>query len=263
MPLRVPRRGAGGLQAGRRDGVRRADRPERLRRRHRRPRRSAGAEVADVLAAHVEGGKGRFRGIRQISVWDASPEIPLARPNPPGLLGDPAFREGFVALGEAGLSFDAWLYHPQIPELTDLARAHPDVQIICDHLGGPLRIGPYAQDREEVLQAWRSALEDLATCPNVALKLGGIGMPSMGEDWHQHPYQTTSEEIAEKWDPQLRWCIETFGVDRCLFESNFPVDRQSFGYVEAWNAFKRVTADASRADKEALFHNTALKVYRI
>jgi predicted TIM-barrel fold metal-dependent hydrolase len=223
-------------------------------------------EAAEVLAMEIEAGKGRYRGIRQISARDASPDVPVSRPFPSGLLGDPSFRTGFAELRKANLSFDAWLYHPQIPELTDLARSYPDVQIICDHLGGRLGVGPYAENREEVRRTWRAALKDLATCENVALKLGGIGMPLVGEEcaeWHKDPDKTTSEEIAAAWGDDIRWCIETFGTDRCMFESNFPVDKESFGYVEVWNAFKRITEDASPADKEALFRTTALRVYRI
>jgi L-fuconolactonase len=221
-------------------------------------------EAADVLAAHVEAGGGRFRGIRQSSTFDPSMQpLPGRTAPPPGLLADPAFRSGLAALGAAGLSFDAWLYHPQIPELTDLARAVPDVRIILDHLGGPLGEGAYAGRRAEVLAAWRPAMKELATCPNVMLKLGGIGMPLFGLDFHQHPEATTSADLAAAWGPEIRWCIEQFGVDRCMFESNFPVDKASCGYAVLWNAFKRMAADASPAEKAALFHDTATRAYRL
>jgi L-fuconolactonase len=221
-------------------------------------------EAADVLAAHVEAGRGRFRGIRQSSTYD--PGIPV-RPGltspPPGLLGDPAFRSGLAALGRAGLSYDAWLYHPQIPELTAAARAVPDVTIILDHLGGPLGEGPYAGRRDEVLAAWRPAMKELATCPNVVLKLGGIGMPLFGLDFHEHPDATTSADLAAAWGEPIRWCIEQFGPERCMFESNFPVDKASCGYAVLWNAFKLIAADASPAEKAALFHDTAVRAYRL
>jgi L-fuconolactonase len=221
-------------------------------------------EIDDVLAAHVEAGAGRFRGIRHASAWDPSSDIRPSHTNPPpALLGDPAFRSGFAALGRASLSFDAWLYHPQIPELTALARAHPDVAIVLDHLGGPLGIGPYAARRDETLVAWRSSMRDLATCPNVVIKLGGIGMPIFGMKWHRQSDITTSEALAGAWGGEIRWCVEQFGVDRCMFESNFPVDKVSCSYAVLWNAFKRIAVDSSPSEKAALFHDTATRTYRL
>jgi len=221
-------------------------------------------EIEDVLAAHLDCGAGRFRGIRHRSAWDPVIELPPSHSSPPpGLLGDPAFRSGIAAVGVAGLSFDAWLYHPQIPELTELARAQPDVAIVVDHLGGPLGIGPYRARHAEVLSAWRAAMTELATCPNVFLKLGGVGMPLFGMKWHHNPASTTSEDIAAAWGGEIRWCIELFGVDRCMFESNFPVDRLSCSYRVLWNAFKHIATHASVTEKAALFHDTATMVYRL
>jgi predicted TIM-barrel fold metal-dependent hydrolase len=221
-------------------------------------------EIDDVLAAHVDAGAGRFRGIRHATAWDQSSDIRPSHVNPPaGLLGDPAFRSGFVALGRAGHSFDAWLYHPQIPELTGLARSHPEVPIVLDHLGGPLGIGPYRGRRDEVRKEWRSSISELATCPNVVVKLSGIGMPIFGMDWHRHPDDTTSEDLADVWGDEIQFCIEQFGVNRCMFASNFPVDRASCSYAVLWNAFKRIVADASPSEKSALFHDTAMRAYRL
>jgi predicted TIM-barrel fold metal-dependent hydrolase len=221
-------------------------------------------EIDDVLHAHVEAGKGRFRGIRQMNAWDASTDV--RRPTstiPPHLLSDPDLRRGFPSLGHAGLIYETYLFHPQIPELTDLARAFPEVPIVLDHLGGPIGVGPYREHRDDVLMIWRTSLSDLATCPNVSLKLGGIGMPMFGQTWHERPDGASSNEIASAWGDDIRWCIETFGVERAMFESNFPVDKESCSYAALWNAFKIIATDASPSEKAALFHDTAVRTYRL
>ena len=223
-----------------------------------------GDAVEDVLAAHIEAGRGLFRGIRHVSAWDASADIRQSHTAPPPeLLRDDAFGRGFAALGRAGLSFDAWLYHPQLPELVELARAHPEVTIVLDHLGGPLGIGPYGGRRDEVLEDWRASMAQVAACPNVVLKLGGIGMPIFGMDWHHRADPPTSSEVAEVWGPPIRWCIEQFGPERCMFESNFPVDKRSFDYRTCWNAFVRIAEGASESERRALFHDTAFRTYRL
>ena len=224
-----------------------------------------GAAVEEVLAAHVEAGDGRFRGIRHASSWDASPDVRNAHTSPPeGLLGQGDFRAGLATLGRMGLSFDTWMYHPQLGELVDLARAHPDVTMVLDHLGGPLGIGPYAGRRDEVRAAWEAPMADLAAdCPNVVLKLGGIGMAVYGLAWHREPTAPTSDALAEAWGPQIEWCIERFGPDRCMFESNFPVDRRSCSYVVLWNAFKRIAGGCSDSERAPLFRDTARAAYRL
>jgi L-fuconolactonase len=220
-------------------------------------------EVADVLAAHVEAGQGRFRGIRHASAHDPSPDIRESHTKPPpDLLTGDDFRRGFALLGAAGLSFDAWMYHPQLPQLTDLCRAVPDTPVILDHLGGPLGIGPYAGRRDEVLAAWRASMADVATCDNVSLKLGGIGMAIHGMGWHRTG-GASAEQLAEAWGEPIRWCIETFGPERCMFESNFPVDKVSCSYADLWTAFEHIVDDASHADHDALFAATATRVYRL
>jgi predicted TIM-barrel fold metal-dependent hydrolase len=224
-----------------------------------------GAMVAPVLEAHIAASRNRFRGIRHISTWDASPDIVSSstRTSPKGLLLDPKFREGFACLQKYGLSFDAWLYHPQLMELVDLARAFPDTPIVVNHIGGPLGIGPYAGKRKEVFQDWKRGMAALATCPNMVVKLGGLGMPRCGFGWHERATPPSSAELAEAMAPYYRWCIEQFGVDRCMFESNFPVDKISYSYHVLWNAFKRISEDFSPQERGALFYETAVKVYRL
>jgi L-fuconolactonase len=223
-----------------------------------------GKDIEDVLARHVDAGAGRFRGIRQVASRDDSPDIHTSHTDPPPrLLGDPAFRGGLVALGRAGHSFDAYLYHGQLPELVPAARAAPETVIVLDHIGAPIGIGPYAGRRAEVLEVWRRGMDELAGCENVVVKLGGIGMPIFGLGWHHRAVPPGSEELAAAWGAEIRWCIERFGVERCMFESNFPVDKRSCSYRVLWNAFKRMTADASAAEKAALFRGTAMRVYRL
>ena len=222
-----------------------------------------GDVVAEVLAAHVDAGDGRFRGIRHATADDPDPRV---RGNhvgsPPGLMGTPAFRSGLAVLGRMGLSFDAWLYHPQLPELVDAARAVPDVVIVLDHLGGPLGIGPYT-DRAAVMKDWQASMSAVAACPNVVLKVGGIGMKTYGIDWTTRPLPPSSEELAEAWGDAIHFAIDEFGPHRCMFESNFPVDRQNCSYVVLWNAFKRLAERYSADEQRWLFHDTAATAYRL
>jgi predicted TIM-barrel fold metal-dependent hydrolase len=225
---------------------------------------SLGARVEEVLAKHIAAGGGRFKGIRHTNAHDPSSAIRRSHTRPPPrLLGQAAFREGFARLKPLGLSFDAWLYHPQIPELADLARAFPDQPIVLDHCGGPLGIGPYAGKREEIFPGWKRSIQELARCPNVHVKLGGLGMKIIGYEFHKRPRPPSSEELASLWRPYIETCIEAFTPRRCMFESNFPVDKVSGSYRVYWNAFKRLAAGASETEKAALFHDTAARFYRL
>ena len=173
------------------------------------------------------------------------------------------FRRGFACLGPLELSFDAWLYHPQIDQLTDLAHAFPDTRIILDHVGGPLGIGPYRGRRREVEADWRKSITELARCDNVVVKLGGLAMKICGFGWHKRDEPPSSAETAEAHRPYYLHCIDRFGTDRCMFESNFPVDRAGGAYTLLWNSFQRIVADFSEDEKTALFRDTARRVYRI
>ncbi len=223
-----------------------------------------GDAVEEVLAAHREAGRGRFRGIRHASAWDASDRVHNAHTDPSqDLLYTDAFRAGAAVLQRMGMSFDAWLYHPQIGDLVDLARALPELPIVLDHLGGPLGVGPYAGQRDKVREAWRPPMQELAACPNVSLKLGGIGMSIYGLGWHKQPTAPSSDALVAAWGDDIRWCIELFGPERCMFESNFPVDKRGCSYTVLWNAFKKIAADASDAEKAWLFHDCAARFYRL
>ena len=223
-----------------------------------------GDAAAGVLDAHLAAGGGRFRGIRQVAAWAAEPAVPAGRVNPgPGLFLREDFRAGFSQLAPRQLTFEAWCYHPQIPDVTALARAFPDTTIVLDHFGGPLGIGSYTGKADDVYADWRRTIGELATCPNVVAKLGGINMEINGFGWHERPRPPSSQELAEATRRYYDVTIDKFGVDRCMFESNFPVDKVSCGYTVLWNSFKRLTAAYSAAEKRKLFHDTAARVYRL
>jgi L-fuconolactonase len=223
-----------------------------------------GAAAKDVLQAHMAVAPSRFRGIRHAGGIDAAPEVRNSHTNPPPhLYAERSFREGFTTLGKLGLTFDAWQYHHQIPELTDLARACPDTTIIFDHFGGVLGVGPYAGKQAEIFKKWKTDVSELARCQNVVAKLGGINMPLNGFGWHKRPSPPTSDEIVAATRDYYLHSIEVFGTKRCMFESNFPVDRASCSYNVLWNAFKKMAAKFSADEKADLFHRTAARVYRL
>ena len=223
-----------------------------------------GNAVEAVLQAHIAAAPARFRGIRHAAAHDADPGIRKSHTNPPPDLYQSAkFREGFKKLGSMGLTFDAWHYHPQMRALTDLARACPDTTIILDHFGGPLGIGSYEGKRAEIFRQWKHDIVELAKCHNVVAKLGGINMPVNGFGWHKRPTPATSDHLVEATRDYYLHAIDQFGPSRCMFESNFPVDRASCSYVVLWNAFKKMAAGFTKEEKADLFSRTAAKVYRI
>jgi predicted TIM-barrel fold metal-dependent hydrolase len=224
---------------------------------------SLGKGVEPVLEALQAASPNRFRGIRHSVTWDANPEVDSVTQKTPGLLADDRFREGARTLARRGLSFEGWLYFTQLQELADFAMAVPDLTIILNHIGGLMRIGPYANRDDEVLAEWRRGIAAAAACPNVSIKLGGIGMPRTGFDWHSRAEPIGSEELAESMAPLMTHCIEQFGPARCMFESNFPVDKVSYSYNVMYNAFKRLSRGYSAAERAAMFHDTAVRVYRI
>ncbi len=222
-----------------------------------------GAKVGDVLDAHIAA-SGRFRGIRHASGWDASEAVRNSHTAPfKGMLADATFRIGFAELGKRNLTFDAWLYHTQITELTDLARAFPDTTIVFDHFGGPLGIGPYAGKRVEIFKQWQKDVAELASCHNVVAKLGGLVMPINGFGFHKRSKPASSDELVAATRDYYLHMIDHFGTERCMLESNFPVDKASCSYAVLWNSFKKLTTGFSAAERASLFHDTAVRVYRV
>jgi predicted TIM-barrel fold metal-dependent hydrolase len=223
-----------------------------------------GDGVAPVLEALKAASPNRFRGIRHSVTWDPHPEVEnTAAHRMQAQLGNEQFRAGAGVLARMGLTLEGWMYFPQLPELADFARAIPNLQIILNHIGGLIRTGPYAGKDEEVLATWRRGIAAVAECPNVTIKLGGMGMPRTGFDWHTRARPIGAEELAAAMAPYMNYCIDKFGPNRCMFESNFPVDKVSFSYQVMYNAFKRLSQGYSASERTAMFHDTAVRVYRV
>ncbi len=229
-----------------------------------------GDAVRPVLEAHLAaaGGDaqagGRFRGIRDVAAWDAdtsllNPGYPTTEP----MLVTREFRAGFAHLAALDLSFDAWIFFHQIPRLTALARAFPDTRIVLDHCGGIVGSGRHAGQRDAVFAQWSTALRELATCPQVMVKLGGLGMPLSGFGFDCSRRAATSAQLAEAWRPWFETCIDAFGPSRCMFESNFPADRVSCTYGVGWNAMKRIAAGFSADERADLFWRSAARFYHL
>jgi predicted TIM-barrel fold metal-dependent hydrolase len=223
-----------------------------------------GEKVQDVLEAQLALTGGRMRGIRWSIPYDAT-EVGkyVSRYVEPEISRNATWRAGFSRLSRLGLSFEAWGYHPQMAEFVELARAFPDTTLVLNHVGGFLGVGPYASRRAEEFARWQASIRELAKCPNVVVKLGGLGMLIFGFDLHLGETPPSSEKLAATWKPFIDTCIDAFGPDRCMYESNFPVDKQSCDYTSCWNAFKRLSAGASGPEKTALFSGTAGRVYRL
>lgn len=223
-----------------------------------------GEGAEEVLQAHAQAGGGRFRGIRHAGAWDPDPRIARSHTNPPpDLYRLASFNRGLDVLARLGMVFEAWQYHTQLHEVAALARAHPDLSIVLNHLGAPLGIGPYEGRRDEVLAVWKPAMSELAGIGNVSLKLGGIGMARYGMRFEERDKPATSDELVATWGDQVRWCIDAFSPQRCMFESNFPVDSESCSYTVLWNSFKKMSSRYSATERAAMFSGTARRVYGI
>jgi predicted TIM-barrel fold metal-dependent hydrolase len=225
---------------------------------------TAGDWVTPVLEAHIRAGGGRFRGVRHSCGYDPDPIIGNSAPDiQPGLYLRDDFRAGLKALTALGLSLDAWGFHPQLPDIVDLARAFPGTNIIMGHCGGPLGYGRHAGRQAEVFAAWKRDMTALATCPNVTVKLGGMMMRLAAIDYMALDRPPSSAELAAAWKPYVETCVELFGADRCIAESNFPVEKMGIGFAALFNALKRICAGCSPVEKAAIFAGTARRVYRL
>ncbi|MGZ3411957.1 MAG: amidohydrolase family protein [Xanthobacteraceae bacterium] len=224
-----------------------------------------GAAVEDALVAHKKAGGDRFKGVRFSTGAHFDPAVRkyMRRLPPEHLLADPKVHEGISKLAPLGLTLDCWLYFTQLDDVVDLARKFASTTIILDHVGGLLGLGQYEGKRQETFALWKSAIEKVAREQNVVVKLGGLTMKTAGFNFDERPSPPTSADLAEAWRPYLETCIASFGVDRCMFESNFPVDKDGCSYPVLWNAFKRITANYSAAEKAALYKGTAARVYRL
>lgn len=223
-----------------------------------------GRHAQELLEAHVEAGQGRFRGIRQLAKWDPNPVVRGQYSAPrPKLYLDPAFGRGLDVLTALGLSLDASVFHPQIPDVVQLARSHPGANIVLIHSGSPVGHGPYAGREAENHATWLAGMKALATCPNVTVKMGGILINLANFDPAQEDAPPSSRRLADLWRPYIEPCVELFGADRCMVSSNFPVDKAGFGYATVWNMFKRITAGCSDYERGMIFSGTARRVYRL
>jgi L-fuconolactonase len=223
-----------------------------------------GDRVEPVLETHLRVSSGRFKGVRHSASWDADPIIGnSSNATGPDLYREPGFRAGLRRLSAMGLSLDAWQFHTQLAHTVDLARAIPEANIIVCHCGGPLGYGPYAGKKDEVFAAWKSHILELARCPNVSMKLGGMMMRLAAYSYADLPAPPSSAQLADYWRPYIETCVEAFGANRCLFESNFPVDKMGIGYAALWNALKRTVSGASKDEQIAMFSGTARRVYRL
>jgi predicted TIM-barrel fold metal-dependent hydrolase len=222
------------------------------------------SRLDDVLDTHAEAGGGLFRGIRHaLSRGDPADNLTIPGRAPAGLADDPTFRAGVARLGERGLAYDTWQYHYQARELLDLARAVPGTTIVLDHFSTPLGVGRFAGRRDDLFDAWRDDIAAIARCDNVVAKLGGLAMPDSGFGWHQAARPPTSDEFVAAQGRWYQHTLDCFGPDRCLFESNFPVDRLSLSYRVLVNAVKKMMAGCSADERDAIFYGTATRVYRL
>ncbi len=222
-----------------------------------------GAAVVPVLEAHIAAGAGRLRGVRHHAMHDEGKVGSFVKNSRPRILAEPSLRAAAACLGRFGLTFDALVYHPQINEVADLADALPDLPIVLNHVGQVLGVADFAPRRQAVRTEWERDMRNLAKRPNVQVKIGGMGMPMFGFGFEAGASPATYQALARAWQPYIELCLDAFGPQRCMFERNFPVDKQSCSYTELWNAFKWATRALSESERRDLFYRSACRAYRL
>ena len=222
-----------------------------------------GDAVAELLDRALAAAPDRLRGFRQCTMEHTDPAVWRYVPHPPpaGIMSHPQFRSGLKQLAARDLVFDTAVFHHQLPEVARLADDFPNTTIVVNHVGQV--VGVKDADRADAFSEWRRYITDLAQRRNVMCKVGGMGQPYFGFGFELRDTLPTYLELASAWRPWTETVIETFGVERCMMESNFPADRRSCDFVTLWNALKHIVTAGSRSDKNALFHDNAARVYRI
>ena len=221
-------------------------------------------KLLKALDQHRLASNGLLRGIRHSAAHDHRPEdLFIVGSAPPHLHRKKAFHEGLRIIAEQGLTYDTWHYHHQNLDFLNLARAVPECTMVLDHFGTPLGIGIYKNCSDEIFQQWKQEIRDISQCPNVYAKLGGLAMPDNGFGWHLQSRPPSSDEFIKEQQKYYMHAIECFSPERCMFESNFPVDRLSISYHVLFNAYKKMVADFSEEQKHAMFYGTAEKVYSL
>ena len=223
-----------------------------------------GNKLKPVLEKAVNISEGRLKGIRMLLASHTDPRISSgAVKSDLGLMLHPNFIDGAKCIQDANLSLDFWIYHTQLNEMEKIARALPDLTIILNHIGGPIHLGEYEGKQAATHREWRSAMMRLSRIPNINVKLGGLGMAVNGAKFHNSKFPPNSVQLSDVWKPWIYETIDMFGFDRCMFESNFPVDKGSCSYGALWNAFKILAKDMSDDEINKLFSKNAAKIYKI
>lgn len=222
-----------------------------------------GHDLADVLDGYADIAGESFRGVRYCVAWDKDERIHTAFETHRGMLLQSNLGDSVAYLRHRGLSLDLWVYFTQLDEVKHFLAKNPGVEVVLNHCGGPIGVGRFAGKREEVFCSWRKGLADVAAHEEVCIKFGGLGMALAGFGWHKRDKWPVISDYVQAWRPYFDVCLELFGPERIMFESNFPVDRKGCDYGSLWSAFLGLADNLSDSERDALFFSTARRVYRL